>query len=86
MRFELTSTAKTLQTLTMVTQAKNLIGSREASKRLGVSVPTLSRWVKSGRIAATKPLDHPTAPLIFEESEVERIRRALEELKPRTTS
>lgn len=76
----MTQLSCSLHNRNMLTHSMNQIGSREAARRLGISIPTLSRWVRSGRIKATKPLDYPTAPLIFEEAEVERIRRARAEL------
>ncbi len=39
-----------------VVKAGGLVGIREAAERLGVSVPTLRRWDKSGKLRATR---HP---------------------------
>ncbi len=53
-----------------------LIGSAEACEILGISLPTLTRRVKAGKITATK-LPGLTGAYVFTRQEVERIAAGL---------
>jgi predicted site-specific integrase-resolvase len=49
-----------------MTQNLELIGTTEAAVRLGVDRATVTRWVKAGRLEATKlSSDQKNAPLVF---------------------
>lgn len=54
------------------------IGTAEAAAMLGVSRETLTRWVKTGKIAARQKLPGRTGAYLFSYAAVARLRAELE--------
>jgi DNA-binding transcriptional MerR regulator len=50
-----------------------LIGSRQAARALGISVPTLHRWVRNGRVPVREKFEGTTGSRIFNADDIDRI-------------
>ena len=55
---------------------QDLIGTTEAVKILGVHPSTVTRWVKSEKLAAVGKLGGPNGALLFRRSDVEALSAA----------
>lgn len=49
-----------------------LVTSREIAERAGVTVHTVSKWVRAGKLAAAYQLDGRTGVRLFDPAEVDR--------------
>lgn len=47
--------------------------TRQVSERLGVGVPTITRWVKAGYIEAADKFPQTNGGYLFDPAEVERV-------------
>ncbi|WP_157603058.1 helix-turn-helix domain-containing protein [Rathayibacter sp. Leaf299] len=61
----------------MTANAK-LISSAEAASELNISLPTLSRWVKAGKVRAAVEGKGIRGPRWFYRSEIARVKQTLE--------
>jgi len=50
-----------------------LIGSDEASVRLGIDRSTLTRWITAGKITPALQMPGPTGAFLFTRADVERL-------------
>lgn len=50
-----------------------LIGATEAAECLGISRPTLTRWVQSGRVAPHTKLPRKNGALVFKREAIEAL-------------
>lgn len=61
----------------------NIIGSKKTADILGVSIPTVTRWAKTGKLRAVHKEEGLRQPWLFDRRDVEAL--AAEEKKPATT-
>lgn len=51
----------------------DLLTSRQAAERLGVSVATLTRWVRAGKITPASQVPHYRGALFFDPADVKAL-------------